>query len=40
MARMMYIACNTPYVALMRHCKLKMKHIPLGIDNLIGQKFR
>jgi hypothetical protein len=31
--------CNTHYVALMRPCKLQMKHIPLGIRNLIVQEF-
>ena len=38
--RMVYIAYNTLaiYVALMRLCKSQMKHIPLGIGNLIAQK--
>ena len=34
------IAYNTPYVALMRLCKLQMKHIPLGIGNLMVQEFK
>ena len=30
---------NTPYVTLVRLCKLQMKHIPLGGGNLIVQEF-
>ena len=41
--KMMHITYNTPYVqvALIRLCKLQMKHLPLlGIDSLIVQEFK
>ena len=38
--RMMYITYNTPYVTLVRCCNLQMKHIPLGMGNLIVQEFK
>ena len=42
MTKMMHITYNMPYVqvALMRLCKLQMKHLPLGIGNLIAQEFK